>query len=165
MKRIRLLQIISIVLFLLYTALLVVEFKWEMLGANSILIFSIILAVVSLSLIWKGKLLKSTSTLWFGLSLILYAIGIIVFELLNINFDKYMYLFVLIPIISSLIILAIFSNMIYIKVIIFNISISVPIILYNTIYITWWWAVIIGLVAVLVGILISRLLSLGKEKV
>ena len=110
-------------------------------------------------------MLKSTSTLWFGLSLILYALAIVTFELIAFDAEKYYYLFVLIPIFSSLIVLAVFSNLIYIKVIIFNLSIAIPIIIYNIFWLTWWWASIIGVVCVGFAIVLCRMISFKKEKV
>ena len=165
MKKIKLVQIISILLFLVYIVLILIDIKASVLGNLSRFYFSILLAVISLNMIWKGKILKSTSTLWFGLSLILYAILIIIFELMQYDLQDLYYLFVFIPIISSVIILVIFGNLIYIKVIIFNIAIAIPVVLYNVLWLAWWWVVVIGVVSIVSAVLISRNLWFNKEKV
>lgn len=165
MKKIRLVQIISVILFLLYVSLIILKLIWNKNSDNNNLIFSILLAIVSMNLIYKGKILKSTSTLWFGLCLILYAITIIIFELFKYDLSKYYCFFTIIPIFSSLIVLAIFNNLIYIKVIILNVSIAIPIIFYNIFWLTWWWGCIIGVVSIAIGIILSRCLNIGKEKV
>ena len=158
MTKIRLVQIIGSLLFLIYVILIIAERYMKVLGDSSNLIFSVILSLVSLGLIWKGKILYSSSTLWFGLSLILYAITIVVLEIIKYDIINY-YLFVFVPIIASLIIFVIFKKLLYIKVIIFNIFLAIPIVLYNVLWLTWWWALIIGVVCIACAIVVNRRLN------
>ena len=165
MKKIQLVQIINLIWFCVYVVLIVLNF-WV--GNSNKLIeslFTILLAVISLNLIYKGKLLKSTSTLWFGLNLMIYAIMIIAFNLLKLSIFDYNWLMVLLPILPSIMIIGIFYNLIYVKVIIFNIAIAIPIIIDSIFNIDLWKVLVIALISVMLAIVISRSISIGKESV
>lgn len=165
MKKIKVVQIIGYVLFIIYLGLIIGEWIWGYWKDFENIAFSILLAIVSLSLIYKGVLIKSSSTLWFAVSLIIYAITIIIFEYLKIDPQNYYYIFVLIPIIASLINLAVFQNLIYIKVIILNISIAIPVFLSRFLSLSIWWILFIRLISVFIGIIICRSINLDKERV
>lgn len=165
MKKVKIVQIIGIILFVIYVALIISELSFGYLGEVQNIAFSVILAIISLTLIYKGVLLKSGSTLWFAISLILYAILLIIFELLKIYVNDFYYLFVLIPIIASLINIAVFNNLIYIKVIILNISLAIPVFLVSFVEIEWWQTLIVVAMCLFAGIVICRLINFDKERV
>lgn len=165
MKKIKIAQIVGIILFIIYIGLFIIDLIWGILGKLDILIFSILLAVVSIWMIYKGVLLKSGSTLWFALSLILFAILIMTLNLLGMDINDNYYIFSLIPLISSVFILLIFRYIIYIKLIILLISTIIPIFTSKFFVSTWWINAIIGSISIITGIIICRNLNLGEEKV
>lgn len=163
MKKIIIVKWLGIVLFVVYSVLLIIDFVFDFLGDWKIITFSIILAIISINMIAKGVIIKSSSTLWFAVSLILFAITIAIFDIKNIDPKQYYFIFSIIPIISSIINLAIFENLIYIKVIILNISIAIPV------FVWYFWDfkfiinLIISVLSVIIGIVISRFINLNKE--
>ena len=85
MKKIRIVQIVGILLFLVYVSFIIINsFKISIIRGKETFIFSILLAVLSITLIYKGVLLKSSSTLWFALNLISYAIILLLFDIFDI---------------------------------------------------------------------------------
>lgn len=165
MKRIRIIQIIGIVLFVIYFGLFVVDLSYGILHDLNTFVFSIILALISISLLFKGVLLKSSSTLWFAINLIFSAIFLIIINLFNLNIDYCYYIFSLIPLVASLINLLIYRYIIYIKVIVLNISIIIPVVLMQFFAVEWWIILVVAIVSVLLGIFICRSFNLGREKV
>lgn len=165
MKRIHIIQIIGTGLFIVYITLLFIDVLTGFLQDLKILVFSAILAVISLNLIAKGVIIKSSSTLWFAINLILYAIILILFETMGIDPIKFYFVFALIPIIASVINIIVFQNLIYIKVIILNISIILPMLMqyYNILSNIWLAITYIG--SLIMGILVCRLISFRREKV
>ena len=163
MKKISIVKWIGIILFFVYITLIVVDLIFEVLGDYRILILSLVLALISMNMISKGVIIKSSSTLWFALTLILFAILIAIFELKNINPTEYYYIFSIIPIISSVINLAIFQNLIYIKVIILNISIVIPIFILYFFQLHLLLNLLIFVISIGLGIIISRGIPLNKE--
>ena len=93
MKKIRAIKYISIALFIWYISLIVMAYKTQYFEDKTNLYFSLLLASISLIMSFKGVVLKSYSTLWFALSLILYALIIILLEMKNIDY-MYQYYFV-----------------------------------------------------------------------
>ena len=165
MKKIKIIQIIGISLVFIYLALLISDVVWGYLGDINTLVFSVILVCIGLNLIHKGVLLKSSSTLWFAMCLIIFAICIIILKLNNQNVQDFAYLFGVIPLISSFINFALFHAKIYIKVIILNMSILVPIFTSQFLNLQWFIDVGIGVMAIILGILICRNINLDKEKI
>ena len=165
MKKIKFVQIVGIVLFLIYISLVLIDIVWGIAYDINNLIFSIILAAISVTSIFKGVLLKSASTLWFSVTLILTAIMLVIFNIYRLNADNYWFIFAIIPIVSSIINLFIFKYLIYIKLIILNISIIIPIFVYKYLQFDWWIILIIGIISISLGILVSRLIKFKKEKV
>lgn len=165
MKKIKIIQIIGISLVFIYLALLISDVVWGYLGDINTLVFSVILVCIGLNLIRKGVLLKSTSTLWFAMCLIIFAICIIILKLNNQDTQDFAYLFGIIPLIASFINLAIFGAKIYIKVIILNVSILVPIFTSQFLNFQWFINVGIGVISLVLGILICRNINLDKEKI
>lgn len=164
MKKIRIVQIIGFILFVIYVLLIISEFIWGYLADLNLIVFSGVLAIVSITMITKGVLLKSASTLWFAISLILFAICIISSEIFKIP-REYGYLLALIPIIASLVNIAIFHNLFYIKIIIVNISVFIPLLIVRYVSLQWWWSVIIFAISIILGIIICRNISLEKENI
>ena len=165
MKKIKIIQIIGISLVFIYLALLISDVVWGYLGDINTLVFSVILVCIGLNLIRKGVLLKSTSTLWFAMCLIIFAICIIILKLNNQDTQDFAYLFGVIQLIASFINLAIFGAKIYIKVIILNVSILVPIFTSQFLNFQWLINVGIGVISLVLGILICRNINLDKEKI
>lgn len=165
MSKIRIVQIIGYCLFAIYIALIISEIVWGYLGDYRSIIFSIFLAIVSLSMIVKGVFLKSQSTLWFANTLLIYAIVMLIFDILNLDYILYNYIFILIPIISSLINIVSFHNLIYIKVIILNFTIVIPIVLSKFLHLDSYLYWIIGIVSVVIGVFVCRMVKMDKEKI
>ena len=165
MKKIKIIQIIGISLVLIYLVLLISDLIWGYLGDINTLVFSVILVCIGLNLMHKGVLLKSTSTLWFAMCLIIFAICIIILKLNNQDVQDFAYLFGIIPLIASFINLALFGAKIYIKVIILNVSILVPIFTSQFLNLQWFINVGIGVISFILGILICRNINLDKEKI
>lgn len=165
MKRIRIVQAVGITLFLVYIGLILVDVMGGLKHEYSYLVFSIVLAIISLNLMYKGHLIGSQSTMWFAISLVLFAISIAVCQILSIEPIDYYFVFALIPIISSIINVAIFFNLFYIKVIILNISIAVPITIMYFFELNIWYIIAIGFASIVLGTLICRCLNFDKEKV
>jgi len=163
LKKITIVKWIGIILFLIYISMLVIDIVFNILGDLKIIIFSLLLALISINLIAKGVLLKSSSTMWFALTLILFAIVIAGFELNSLNSANYYFVFSIIPIISSLINLAIFKNLIYIKVIILNISIIIPTIVSYFVDLELYFVFAIAIFCVIMGIVLCRSINLNKE--
>ena len=165
MKKIKAVGVIGLSLFIVYVILIIVDFRYHILGKNALLIFSILLALISINMINKGIILRSTTTLWFAINMIIYAIVIIVLKILNIDLNSITYLWVIVPIIPSLLNLIIFNNYIYIKLIIINLFIFVPLVINNFIELNVWLEYGIIVIGVIVGIVVCRLINLDKENV
>ncbi|HBO48215.1 MAG TPA: hypothetical protein DD614_00015 [Clostridiales bacterium] len=164
-KRVRIIQIVGLILVFVYLGLFVSNLVFGYMGSLDTFIFSIILVAIGFDLIYKGVLLKSSSTLWFANSLILFAILIIILKLEKQNLLDFVYLFALIPVLPSILNLAVFKNTIYIKIIILNLSIFIPILIQFVFSPKFWLMLIIWLFSVTLGIIICRNLKFGKEKV
>lgn len=164
MRRIIVVQVIGFALFVMYTALLIVSLITDSLGEWDVLVISVMLAIVSMNLIYKGVLIRSQATLWFAITLLLYALTIIISELRQIALGEHYYIYSLVPVISSIINLAIFENLIYIKVVILNITIIIPVLVQYFLQPNIWLVVIVSIVSVVSGLIICRFIGLKKEK-
>lgn len=165
MKKIKVVQIIGFVLFFVYVGLVISEFIWGYISDYRELLFSVLLAVVSINMLVKGVFLKSQSTLWFAITLVMYAILMTIFSIFNIDYNLYNYIFILLPIIASAINIVVFHNLLYIKVIILNLTLAIPFILSKFISLQTFWYYVIGVVSVLIGIIVCRCLKMKREKV
>ena len=163
-KRVKVIQIIGSLLVFVYLGLFVSNVIFGYLGALDTFIFSILLVAIGFDLIWKGVLLKSSSTLWFAICLILWAILILILKLYNQNIQEYNFVFASIPLIPSALNMIVFKNSIYLKVIIINISIIVPILLMQFLTLSWWWLVLIATASVGVSIVICRFIGLKRGR-
>ncbi|MCI5497682.1 MAG: hypothetical protein MR412_03745 [Firmicutes bacterium] len=163
-KRVKIIQIIGSLLVFVYLGLFVSNVIFGYLGALDTFIFSILLVAIGFDLIWKGVLLKSSSTLWFAICLILWAILILILKLYNQNIQEYIFVFASIPLIPSALNMIVFKNSIYLKVIIINISIIVPILLMQFLTLSWWWLVLIATASVGVSIVICRFIGLKRGR-
>ncbi|MBE5739039.1 MAG: hypothetical protein E7354_04870 [Clostridiales bacterium] len=164
MKKIRAIKYISIALFIWYISLIVMAYKTQYFEDKSNLYFSLLLASISLIMSFKGVVLKSYSTLWFALSLILYALIIILLEMKNIDYNSYKYFFILLPIVASLILVA-FGQKVYLKVVILNVSVAIPMLLDYFIELQIWLYIVVFIISVLIGILLCRTFGFDKETV
>ena len=165
MKKIRLVQIVGIILFIGYIILLIVDGINGFLGNYSQLVLSIVMAVIGLNLIIKGSVIKSNSTMWFAIVLISISVTIIIAGLLEINLIKNNYIFAVVPLFASFLNLIIFNNLTYIKVIIVNISIIVPMVIEYFYSFEFYWSIGLFVISILIGIMICRLINWGKEKI
>lgn len=163
-KRVKIIQIIGSLLVFVYLGLFVSNVIFGYLGALDTFIFSILLVAIGFDLIWKGVLLKSSSTLWFAICLILWAILILILKLCNQNIQEYIFVFASIPLIPSALNMIVFKNSIYLKVIIINISIIVPILLMQFLTLSWWWLVLMATASVVVSIVICRFIGLKRGR-
>ncbi|MDY5677022.1 MAG: hypothetical protein SPK63_04455 [Eubacteriales bacterium] len=163
-KRVKIIQIIGSLLVFVYLGLFVSNVIFGYLGALDTFIFSILLVAIGFDLIWKGVLLKSSSTLWFAICLILWAILILILKLYNQNIQEYIFVFASIPLIPSALNMIVFKNSIYLKVIIINIFIIVPILLMQFLTLSWWWLVLIATASVGVSIVICRFIGLKRGR-
>jgi len=164
LTRIKIVSITGFLLFIIYLFLLITEWIYGYLGNYKDIVFSCILAIISLSLMFKGLLIKSVSTIWFSLCLIIYALCIIVFNIIDFNYLNYYSIFALIPVISSLIILVIFKNLLYIRLIIINIFIALPIFFLNIFDFNVWIFVTILIFSIILSVFVCRLIRFNKEK-
>lgn len=165
MKKIKVIQIIGFILFLIYVFLVIGEIIFGFIGDYRELVFSIILALISMNMLTKGVFLKSQSTLWFAITLVMYAILMMIFSIFNIDYILYNYIYILLPIIASTINIVVFRNLLYIKVIILNLTIAVPFVVAKIIELQTFWYFIIGGIAILFGIIVCRFLNVKREKV
>ena len=163
-KRVKIIQIIGSLLVFVYLGLFVSNVIFGYLGALDTFIFSILLVAIGFDLIWKGVLLKSSSTLWFAICLILWAILILILKLYNQNIQEYNFVFASIPLIPSALNMIVFKNSIYLKVIIINIFIIVPILLMQFLTLSWWWLVLMATASVGVSIVICRFIGLKRGR-
>lgn len=161
-KRVKIIQIIGSLLVFVYLGLFVSNVIFGYLGALDTFIFSILLVAIGFDLIWKGVLLKSSSTLWFAICLILWAILILILKLYNQNIQEYIFVFASIPLIPSALNMIVFKNSIYLKVIIINIFIIIPILLMQFLTLRWWWLVLIATASVGASIAICRFIGLKR---
>ena len=144
-----------IVLLVLHTQSYFVGFRYDVLA-------SIMFALLSIMLLYKAIIVYSQSTCWFALNMILVAILLLLFNILNLT-ENFYYLFSIIPIISSIIIIAVYANLLYIKVIVLDISISIPIIVFNYVFLAWWWQVVVYTFSIILGIFVCRKISIFRE--
>ena len=165
MKKIRIVQFLGIVLFVAYLIVFVIDLVRGILGDYKELIFSLFMAIIGINLIIKGVLIKSNSTLWFANVLITMALTIAVLRCLIIDVVENYYLFTIIPIIASVINLVVFKNLIYIKVIIINVTVIVPTILQFLKKFDIYWTTGMFVISVLIGVLVCRLINFDKENV
>lgn len=164
MKKVKVVGIVGFLLVLLYVVLFTSNIIWGYLGDKDTLVLSIVLICISISSIYKGAILKSSSTMWFAICLILFSIIIVIFNLFDIS-HKFYYLFVFIPIISSVINIIIFKYVIYFKVIILNLSIAIPVVLSSLFDFQLWLNITLYVSIILLGIIICRLIYFRKEKI
>lgn len=164
MKKIKIAQNLGIILVLTYIVLVIANLIWGVLEDKSIFVFSVLIVLVGSNLIYKGTLLKSTSTLWFAYNLIFGAILIIILEIFRFSIGDYAYLFAILPLLPSLINVCM-GVKIYIKVMIINLSISIPIIITTFVKMQWYLICIVYLISIVMGIVICRNLNLDKEKI
>lgn len=165
MKKIRIVQFLGIVLFVAYLIVFVIDLVRGVLGDYKELIFSLFMAIIGINLIIKGVIIKSNSTLWFANVLITMALTIAVLRYLKIDVVENYYLFTIIPIIASVINLVVFKNLIYIKVIIINVTVIVPTMLQFLKKFDIYWTTGMFVISVLIGVLVCRLINFDKENV
>ena len=165
MKRIRIVQFVGIALFIAYLLVFVTDLVRGVLGGYKETVFSLFMALVGVNLLVKGVLIKSNSTLWFANVLITMSLTIVVVSLVGLEITKVYYMFTIIPIFASVINLIVFKNLIYVKIIIINITIIVPAVIQFLKNLDIYWTVGLFVISVLIGILVCRLINFDKENV
>ena len=162
LKKVKIIQIIGTTLVFVYLGLFVSNVIFGYLGSLDTFIFSILLVAIGFDLIFKGVLLKSSSTLWFAMCLILWAILILILKLYKQNIIDYVCVFASISLVPSVLNLIVFKNPIYFKVAIINISIILPIICMQFLTLKWWWLVLIAITSLSASIVICRFIGLKR---
>lgn len=165
MKKIRFVQAVGVVLFLGYILLLVIDVFKGFLGDYYQLILSLIMAIIGFNLLFKAVIIKSSSTIWFAIVLISMSVVIITMSLYRIEIEKLYYVFAIIPLFASLLNLIVFNNLIYIKVMIINATIIVPMIIQQFYTLGNYWSIGLFVISILIGIIICRVINFDKEKV
>lgn len=165
MKKIRFVQAVGVVLFLGYILLLVIDVFKGFLGNYYQLILSLIMAIIGFNLLFKAVIIKSSSTIWFAIVLISMSVVIITMSLYRIEIEKLYYVFAIIPLFASLLNLIVFNNLIYIKVMIINATIIVPMIIQQFYTLGNYWSIGLFVISILIGIIICRVINFDKEKV
>lgn len=165
MKKIRFVQAVGVVLFLGYILLLVIDVFKGFLGNYYQLILSLIMAIIGFNLLFKAVIIKSSSTIWFAIVLISMSVVIITMSLYRIEIEKLYYVFAIIPLFASLLNLIVFNNLIYIKVMIINATIIVPMIIQQFYTVGNYWSIGLFVISILIGIIICRVINFDKEKV
>ncbi len=127
--------------------------------------FTIILALIGFNLIYKGIVIKSSSTMWFANNLILMAIALMVMSLLKLDMTNYIFVFASVSIIPSIINLIVFNNLIYLRLIIINIFVLIPLIIQYFMNFEVSWFVGLMVVSLVIGMVVCRLMNFGKEKI
>lgn len=162
MKKIVIIEIIGLLLFVSYIVLFVLDVSLGLLGDNATLILSVVLALVSIILMLEGFTLKSSSTLWFAICLIIFSIFIIISKL-NPNGFISPVAYACIPVLASIINLIIFNYKIYYKLLIINASIIIPVAVDTYLDINVWWKVAVWTGSVLLGIFVCRCIKFKKS--
>lgn len=162
MKKIVIIEILGLLLFVSYIVLFVLDVSLGLLGDNATLILSVVLALVSIILMFEGFTLKSSSTLWFAICLIIFSIFIIISKL---NPNDYIspVVYTCIPVFASIINLIIFNYKIYYKLLIINASIIIPVAVDTYLDINVWWKVAVWTGSVLFGIFVCRCIKFKKS--
>ena len=165
MKKIRFVQVIGVILFIVYIGLLVADIFKGFLGNYSQLILSVIMSIIGFNLLFKAVIIKSSSTIWFAIVLISMSVAVVVISLLNGSVEKLYYVFTVVPLFASLLNLIVFNNLIYVKVIIINMSVIVPIVIKYFYAFSSYWSIGLSVISIIMGIIICRLIKFDKEKV
>ena len=165
MKKIRFVQVIGVILFIVYIGLLVADIFKGFLGNYSQLILSVIMSIIGFNLLFKAVIIKSSSTIWFAIVLISMSVAVVVISLLNGSVEKLYYVFTVVPLFASLLNLMVFNNLIYVKVIIINMSVIVPIVIKYFYAFSSYWSIGLSVISIIMGIIICRLIKFDKEKV
>ena len=95
--------------------------------------------------------------------MILFAITIAVLQLFKYDVDRLSYLWSIIPIIPSIINLVAFKNYLYIKLIIINIFVLLPLCIIHYISLNIWIEVAIIIGFLITSIVVCRLIKFNKE--
>lgn len=165
MKRIRIVQLLGFVLVLIYAILFGIDAKFGLLKDMGRWIFSVLIVLIGINLICKGAIISSSSTMWFANNLIFVAIAIVVIDYLQLDINNYIIVFAIIPIIPTLINLLVLRVKIYVKVLIINISIIIPIVFFQFVGLKWYWILIVAIFSLSLGIFVCRNIDLDKEKI
>lgn len=165
MKKIRVVQFFGIMLFVAYLIVFVIDLYRGFLGDYQEFVFSFIMALIGINLLIKGVIIKSNSTLWFANVLIALSLTIVILEYLSLDINENYYLLTFVPILASVINLIVFKNLIYVKVIIINVTVIIPTILQFINEFDFYWTVGLFVISILIGIFICRLINFDKENV
>ncbi len=150
-------------LIILYILLIIFNNIFNIWKDYEIVYFSVLLACISIVTLYQGVLIKSFSTLWFSITMILIAVSILVIDILG-YVSFFIDTIVFLPIVSSFILLLL-GRKIYFKVMILNLSIAIPILVIRYIDIVLWLDIVIFALSILIGLILSKSIKLGEEKV
>lgn len=164
MRKIKIIKYVGVMLFIIYVATMVLASFSNYFGDFNVIAFTLVLALLSLHLCYKGTVLHSYSTLWFALNLVLYALLILYFEIMKIDYNGFYFLFAFLPIVPSLI-LVFLGKAGYLKVIILDLSVALPLTIFNFPTLNLWLKIGVFAFSILLGIFICKLFSLGKERI
>ena len=165
MKKIRVVQFFGILLFVAYLFVFIFDLIRGFLGDYQGFVFSLIMALIGVNLLIKGVIIKSNSTLWFANVLIALSLTIVILEYLSLDISENYYLLAFVPILASVINLIVFKNLIYVKVIIINVTVIIPTILQLINEFNFYWTAGMFVISILIGIFICRLINFDKENI
>ena len=108
------------------------------------------MALIGINLLIKGVIIKSNSTLWFANVLIALSLTIVILEYLSLDINENYYLLTFVPILASVINLIVFKNLIYVKVIIINVTVIIPTILQFINEFDFYWTAGLFVISILI---------------
>ena len=142
----------------------VVQIFTKFVGINTkdfcILIF---LIAIACSLFAKGVLFKSSNSIWFAITIFSYAIFMALTIFYKDLADFYAFVFLALPAIFAGVVVFIYREWIYLKIGIFLIFVSVPVLLFNLKLIEIWLFIILLVAFGVVGYLLQMLLKFNKN--
>ena len=142
----------------------VVQIFTNFIGINTkefcILIF---LVAIALSLMLKGVLFKSSNSIWFSLIILSYAIFMFLTIFFEVLVGFYALAFLMLPAIFALLTGLIFKEWIYIKISVFLVAFSVPILLFCLKLLSTWLFVLLLIMFGVAGYLMQMLIKINKN--
>lgn len=163
MRKIRAIKFIGIILFVGYVLIGIMAYMERLVSRTDNILFSVLLAILSIFVCFKGSILKSYSTLWFGITLILYALLIVTFEVVKFDYMGYSYVFAFLPLITSTLFIC-FKKFNYIKIFIINLTIAIPVMFVNILNLKLWLNIAVFTISIIIGIVVCKLIDLSRER-
>jgi len=162
-RKLRILKTINIlVLFCLVMALIMAYFYPIILPFNKIW-YVIIIAFYSIMLYFKYALFGSDNVLWFAITLTLFAVYIVLYNLKILGMATTP-IISLIPAFSSLILFMIYKNELHLNLLVLLFITGAPGFLLSYRIVSFWWFVIVEIVANIVAMLLINLIHINYKK-